>query len=687
MKPISISKEFNNTKVTLETGRVARQAGGSVLASWGNTQVLATATMSNHKSDRDFFPLSIDYIEKFYANGKVPGSYTRREAKPSNEEIHISRLIDRPLRPLFDNDIRNEIQVIITLLSLDEENCSDILAMLAASAALYISNIPFNNPIAAVRVGYINNELIINPKHKQLADLSLDLIVAGTSKAITMIEGGGEEIPEKEVLEAVRVAHENIKEIIAFQEEFFSLVDVKKNEVDLAAVSEELKNEIFSKYKTPLNEILNIKEKKAREDEKASLYEQIKKEYSNQEREAEELQQIGKILYLLESSIVREMILNESKRPDGRKTNELRDLECEINVLAAPHGSALFTRGETQSLGVVTIGSDKDRQKVDLTRETIQKNFLLHYNFPPFSVGEVNRLGSIGRREIGHGMLAERSIKAILPKEDYDFTIRFVSEILESNGSSSMATVCSGSLALMAAGVPIKKHVAGIAMGLVLEGDNYKILTDIQGMEDALGDMDFKVAGTKEGITGFQLDIKIEGITIEIMEKALAQAKEARLQILDKMEECVNQPQASKPNVPKLKIVTIMKDKIRNLIGTGGKNIKQIVEDTGSDISISDNGEVKIFAQNDEAMAETEALVKQYSGTVEKGEKFDGVVKKVMNFGVFVEIMPKVEGLCHISKLSREPIKNIFNYIKEGDHLKVKVDNVDTNGKIGLSRQ
>ncbi len=684
MKIIKVERNFQGSNLILETGRLAKQAGGSVFASWGGTQVLATATMSHHKSDRDFFPLSVDYIEKFYANAKIPGSYTRREARPSNEEIQVARLIDRPLRPLFSNDIRNEIQVIITVLSMDEKNSSDILALIAASAALIISDIPFTKPVGAVRVGYVQDNLVINPTHEQVKALSLNLVIAGTDKAITMIEGEGDEVAEDKVLYAVRKAHEVIQDLVGLQLELADKISKKKRGVELATLSEELEKEISGKYLETLTEILNMKDKISRETEKGDLYEKIKASFAETEQPVE---QIPIILHRLESDIVRKMILEEDRRPDGRGMNEIRDLACEINVLSKPHGSALFSRGETQALGILTIGSDKDKQKLDLTKHTINKNFLLHYNFPPYSVGEVSRLGSIGRREIGHGMLAEKSLSPILPDgEEFDFTLRLVVEILESNGSSSMATVCCGSMAMMAAGVPIKKHVAGIAMGLVVGEGNYKILTDIQGIEDALGDMDFKVAGTREGITGFQLDIKTEGITFEIMEKALVQAKEARLKILDTMYECVATPQMAKETVPQRKVITIMKDKIRNLIGPGGKNIKKIVEDTGSDVSVSDNGEVKIFSPNKDVLADTEILVKRYSGSVETGEEFDGTITKVANFGAFVEIMPNVEGLCHISKLSKKPIKNIFNYVKEGDTLKVKVERVDEKGKISLMR-
>ncbi len=685
MNTIKVEREFQGRELTLETGRLARQAGGAVFASWGGTQVLATATMGTQKTDRDFFPLSVDYIEKFYANGKIPGSYMKREAKPSNEEIHIARLIDRPLRPLFSNEIRNEIQVIITVLSLDKETTSDILAMIAASAAIMISDIPFEKAVGAVRVGYINEELVINPKQDQLASLDLDLIVAGTDSAITMIEGGGNEISEDKVLFAVKEAHEVIKTLVDFQLELVAKTQKGKREVELFSWSDELKKILEEKYFSRLQEILSIPSKIERENKKAILYKEINENFSQEEELPSE--QVPRLLYKMESSIVRDMILNKSQRPDGRELTALRDLHCEINTLAKPHGSAVFTRGETQALGVITVGSEKDRQKVDLTRETLSKDFLLHYNFPPFSVGEVSRLVSIGRREIGHGILAERSLQFTLPeKEDYDFTIRLVSEILESNGSSSMATVCAGSLALMAAGVPIKKHVAGIAMGLILENDNYKILTDIQGMEDALGDMDFKVAGTREGITGFQLDIKIEGITLEIMEKALAQAKDARLKILAEMEACIATPQKAKDNVPLRKITSIPKDKIRNLIGPGGKNIKQIVEETGSDIDISDDGKVKIFAPNQEILDATEVLVKRFSGSVDVGEEFSGTVRGVKDFGAFIEILPGVEGLCHISKLSDKRITDIYNYIKEGDLVDVRVEKVDERGKISLVR-
>ncbi|GFO44917.1 polyribonucleotide nucleotidyltransferase, partial [Plakobranchus ocellatus] len=439
MNIIKITKEFQGRELTLETGKLAKQAGGSVFASWGETQVLATATMGQQKVDRDFFPLSVDYIEKFYANGKIPGSYMKREAKPSNEEVHIARLIDRPLRPLFSNEIRNEIQIIITVMSLDKKTPSDILALIAASAALMISDIPFEKAVGAVRVGYIDGKLVINPLQDDLSSLDLDLIVAGTDSAITMIEGGGNEIPEDKVLLAVKEAHEVIKALVDFQLELVAKAQKPKKTVELFTWSDELKKALEEKYFNRLQAILNIPSKIERENKRATLYEEIQENFNHQETLP--VEQIRGLLYKMESSIVRDMILNKNQRPDGRELTALRDLHCAINTLAKPHGSALFTRGETQALGIVTIGSEKDKQKIDLTKETYNKDFLLHYNFPPFSVGEVSRLVSIGRREIGHGILAERSLQFTLPKkEDYDFTIRLVAEILESNGSSSMAT-------------------------------------------------------------------------------------------------------------------------------------------------------------------------------------------------------------------------------------------------------
>lgn len=681
MNEISVTKKIYNQELTLSTGLLAKQANGAVLATMGKTQVLATAVMSKEASDKSFFPLSVDYIEKFYAAGRIPGSFARREGKPTDYEVHISRLIDRPLRPLFAEGFRNEIQVVLTVLSIDEEHPADVLGMIAASAALTISDIPLKKPIGGVRVGMIEDEIVINPSYEKSGESTLELLVAGTDVAITMIEGGANEISEAKVLEAVTKAHEEIKIIISMQEELRTKVGKAKTTVELFQYDGDLESILRSSYFEKIKTALTVTDKGEREREVLAIYQEAKKAHA----ESEFVGQVSMILHDFESEVVRNKILDEQVRIDGRKMDEIRPIDCQVNILASAHGSALFTRGQTQSLGVATIGSKKDQQKIDQAREISNKSFLLHYNFPPYSVGEVGRLTGTGRREIGHGMLAERSIVPILPAtEDFDFILRLVSEILESNGSSSMATICSGSMALMNAGVPIKQHVAGIAMGLIMDGSKYQVLTDIQGIEDSLGDMDFKVAGTRNGITGFQLDIKIEGITVEIMTKALDQARQARLDILGKMEACISTPSPLKENTPKLEIVKIQIEKIRTLIGAGGKNIKAIVEETGSDIEINDNGEVKIFATSNEVLEKTKTLIESYIGSPKVGGSYRGKIKKITTFGAFIEILPGVDGLCHISKFSNRRVEDLNTLIKEGDELEVMVKEVNEQGKISL---
>lgn len=682
MKETIVKKKFQNGELILKTGLLAKQANGSVLASMGKTQVLATVTMSKSSTLKSFFPLSVDYIEKFYANGRIPGSYTRREGRPSDLEIHTSRLIDRPLRPLFADGFRNEVQVVLTVLSLDKQHPSDVIAMIAASAALTISNIPLKKPIGGVRVGYKNGEVLINPSYEVIGEADLDLLVAGTDTAITMIEGGAKQLSEEEIVKALEKAHQVIKEIIVLQEELKNQVGQDKCTVELFKYNQELLTQLRNNFFKKLNQALINEDKSQRENDLTAIYKEAEESCVEEDIKS----QVGMILHDFKGEIIRQLILEQDKRVDGRGLDDIREIDCRINLLDSSHGSALFTRGQTQSLGVVTIGSKRDQQRVDLTRGNTSKPFMLHYNFPPYSVGEVGRLMGTGRREIGHGMLAERSIEPILPSvEDFDFTIRIVSEILESNGSSSMASICSGSLALMNAGVPIKTHVAGIAMGLIMQDNKYKILTDIQGIEDSLGDMDFKVSGTRKGITGFQLDIKIEGITIEIISNALAKAKLARLFILDKMDQCIDTPSSIKENVPRIEIIKIQVEKIRYLIGMGGKNIKAIVEETGSDIDISDEGEVRVFATNDEVMERTKELIESYIGSPKIGGVYKGKIKKITNFGAFVEVLPGTDGLCHISKFSRKRIENLNDVIKEGEILEVVVDDVDDQGKISLS--
>lgn len=685
---IEVSRVIHGKKFTFNTGKMAKQANGAVFASIEKTQVLGTAVMDLGETEQDFFPLSVHYIEKFYAAGKIPGSYFKREAKPTDSEVLVSRLIDRPLRPLFPEGFRSEVQILLTVLSIDQINHPDVVGMNAASAALVVSDIPFSGPVGAVRIGRVKGEWIINPTNEEMKTTTINLVVAGTRKAITMIEGEAHEYSEEDMLHAVELAHAAIKEIIELQEELAKKVNKAKREVPLFHFDTGLKEKVFSTYTKKLREALRNKDKQARETNVKAVKQAAEAELKA--ATAEELQsQIGALLGLLEERIVREDIVHDSLRTDGRALDELRPISCEVDVLANAHGSAMFTRGQTQVLAIATLGSSRDTLRIDEISGEKLKPFFLHYNFPPFSVGETGRIGATGRREVGHGMLAERSLEAMMPAADaFPFATRVVAEVLESNGSSSMASVCAGSMSLMAAGIPVKKAVAGIAMGLVMEGDAYKVLTDIQGLEDSLGDMDFKVAGTTEGITGFQLDIKVEGITTTIMREALAQAKKARLFILGKMKEAIPETRKTmSPNVPQMREVQIPIDKIRNVIGPGGKNIKSIVEQTGSDVDINDNGTVKIFASSKESMDKTIRLLEGFTGVPKIGAIYDGVIRRLMPFGAFVEIMPGTDGLVHISEFSDKRVANIQDVAKEGEPLKVKVVKIDDQGRINLSHK
>lgn len=686
MQEITVSRNICGKEFKFSTGVLAKQANGATMASIGGTQVLGTAVMSKDKPTGDFFPLSVHYNEKFYAAGRIPGSFFKREAKPTDEEILVCRMIDRPLRPLFPKGFRNEVQIIPTAMSVDKINPADIVGMNASSAALTISDIPFSGPVGAVRVGHVNGEFIVNPTLEEIKISRMELIVAGTINAITMIEGDCDEFSEDEVLKAIELAHSAVKEIVDMQNELREKVGKEKVEVPLYEVNEALKTKLYDSYREKLDSALKNDDKLKREADVEAIFAEAEESHGENLSE-EELPQVKEIMHSMEAELVRADILHNTHRSDGRALNEIRPVECEVDVLNNVHGSALFTRGQTQSLSVTTIGSTKNSQVVDSVEGETKKNFFLHYNFPPFSVGETGRIGPVGRREIGHGMLAERSIRRVMPlPENFGFTVRVVSEILESNGSSSMATICSGSMSLMAAGVGIKKPVAGIAMGLIKEGDKYQILTDIQGLEDHLGDMDFKVAGTKDGITGFQLDIKIEGITPEIMSKALSQAKEARLIILDKMAKAISTPRSSlSDSAPQIKTIEIPVDKIRNVIGPGGKNIKAIVEQTGSDIDITDDGKVAIFALGQEKLKETADLLEKYTGVPKIGQVYEGEVKRITNFGAFVEVLPGTDGLVHISELAHNRVDKVEDVIKEGEVIKVKVIKIDAQGRVSLS--
>lgn len=679
--------------IKLSTGKVARQAGGSVMIQAGGTVLLVTATRSKDVKDgQDFFPLTVDYIEKFYASGKFPGGFIKRESKPSTEEILISRLIDRPIRPLFPEGFLNAVHIVITVMSADGINQPENLATIGVSVALGLSDIPFAGTVAGVTVGYIDGEYILNPTAEQLENGDIHLSVAGTKEAVTMVEAGAREVSEEVMLEAIMFGHEKIKEICAEQDKFLSQFEIEKYEFEKAEVDTEIK-EYLDSYEKELEEAImtpgKLEKYEAIDNLEIKLYEDFLNKLESEEKEiSETLEKEFKNYYHdLEKKIVREAILYKKYRPDGRETKEIRPIDVEIDTLPVPHGSALFTRGETQALVVATLGSKADEQIVDGMESETRKKFFLHYNFPPYSVGEAGFMRAPGRRELGHGNLAERALKYVMPpEEEFPYTVRLVSEITESNGSSSQASICGGSLALMAAGVPIKSTVAGIAMGLVKEGDTFTVLTDIQGLEDHLGDMDFKVAGTKDGITAIQMDIKIEGINREIMEIALKQAFEGRMFIMEKMEAVISEPRKEvSENAPKIELMKIDPSKIAGLIGPGGKTIKAIIEETGVSIDIEDDGNVSIFGKDSEGMKKALELVKAQTQSVELNAVYDGKVTKITKFGAFVEVLPGKEGLLHISEISDKRVAKVEDVLKEGQIVKVKVITLEDENKFNLS--
>lgn len=673
---------------SIETGRFAKQANGSVMVKYGDTMVLVTAVASPEaKPDQDFFPLQVEYREKTSAAGKFPGGYIKREGRPTEKEILSARLIDRPIRPLFPEDFKNETQVIAFVLSHDGENDADVLAAVGASAALTISDIPFHGPMGEVRVGRLNGSLIVNPTFQQLKDCDIDLTVGGTEDSLMMVEGESKQISESELLEALKFAHEEIKKLVQLQNELRSEVGIPKIAVSQAQVDASLKKDIYDLAYDKLKQIVHsILAKEERSQKNNELSEFVKTSLAEKYPEQEKV--IGEVLHDLEKKLMRERILKEGIRLDGRDTKQIRPITIELGILPRTHGSALFTRGETQSLTTVTLGTKNDEQTIDGLIEEYTKKFMLHYNFPPFSVGEVGRMTGVGRREIGHGHLAERALKAVVPPEEqFPYTMRVISDILESNGSSSMATVCAGSLSLMDGGVPIKKAVAGIAMGLVKEGDHYAILSDILGNEDHLGDMDFKVAGTDEGITAFQMDIKIRGISFEIMEKALQQAKDGRLHILKVMNEAIAQPRESLSQyAPRLLTMKVDTDQIGLIIGPGGKTIQGMQRLFGVDIAIDDDGTVNIASPNKENATKCKEYIKKMTATPEVGEIYEGIITKIMDFGAFVEILPGKEGLLHISQIDNKRVNKVTDYFKEGDKVTVKLLKVE-NGKFSLSRK
>ncbi|HPP88091.1 MAG TPA: polyribonucleotide nucleotidyltransferase, partial [bacterium] len=684
---IVVEREIAGKKVVLETGRIAKQAAGSVLVSCGGTSVLTTVcyAASSEDADRDFFPLTVNYIEKYYAAGKFPGGFIKREGKISDQETLVARLTDRPLRPLFPEAFKSEVQIISTVVSADGENTPDILSMIGASAAVCISEIPFNGPVGAVKVGRINGVKLINPTIDELEKSDYEIIVAGTSDAIMMVEGAAKIVPEDDLLEALEYSQQFIREFVELQKELVAKCGKPKLTLVEEKIPEELVNEIKTNYSAEIEQALFIKMKHERADKLKAILDAILQKYSAKIEEDTKIEKhIKKIFENLEYELLRKAILEREQRCDGRGLKDIRPIVCEVSVLSNTHGSALFTRGETQSLGIVTLGTTSDMQILDSIHGNTYERFTLHYNFPPFSVGEVKRLGPPGRREIGHGNLAKRSLESVLPSfDEFPYAIRIVSEILESNGSSSQASVCSGCLALMDAGVPIKAPVAGIAMGLIKEDDNFKVLSDILGTEDHLGDMDFKIAGTDKGVTAIQMDIKIEGLTFDIMRVAVKQALEGRLHILNEMKKCMSEPRKElSSNAPKIVKMKIPVDKIKDLIGPGGKMIKSITEKTGVKIDILDEGDVNIAGVDSAAIDEALALIKSAIKDVEIGAVYDGIVKRIENFGAFVEIMPGCDGLVHISELKSGYVKNVTDVVKLGQKVKVRVTEIDSKGRI-----
>jgi polyribonucleotide nucleotidyltransferase len=684
-----VSVEVGGRKLTFETGKMARQAHGAVVARYGDTVVLSTACMDNKATDKDFLPLTVDYREYTYSAGKIPGGFFKREGRPSEREILTSRLTDRPLRPLFPEGYSTETQIVSMVLSADSENDPDVIGLTAASAALFISKIPFETPIAAVRVGLIDGKLMANPTVAEQKTSLLNLVVAGSEEAIVMVESGALEVSEDTVVDALEFAHAEIRKIVAAIRELHKRVNPEKVKVTPPAFDEALYSEIKSKYGERLRDALDTA--KHPKSESYGLVDGIKAEImaSIPEDDDERHKLAYRAFERLRERIFRDDMLLRRRRPDARAFDQIRQITCEVGVLPRVHGSALFTRGETQALATATLGTKEDMQRLDLLFEDEAfKRFMLHYNFPPFSVGEVKFLRGPGRREIGHGALAERALANLLPPEaDFPYAMRVVSDIMESNGSSSMATVCGGSLALMDAGVPLKSACAGIAMGLVVEEDKYAILTDIAGAEDHYGDMDFKVAGTRQGITALQMDIKVSGVSVAMMREALAQAKKARLEILDIMDQTISTGRAEiSTYAPHLYMLSIPTDKIRDLIGPGGKKIRSIIEATGVKIDVMDDGKVHVFAANGPAAEDALKMIRDVTATAEIGKTYLGKVVRIAEFGAFVEIFPGTDGLLHISEIAEARIRSVRDELKEGDQILVKVLAIEGN-KIRLSRK
>ena len=671
----------------LETGRVARQSNGSVMVTYGETTILAAVNAANEpREDIDFFPLQVEYRDKHYAGGKIPGGFFKREARPSEHEVLTSRVTDRPIRPLFPKGFKNETQIMITVLQSDGENMADVLAGVGASAALITSTIPWNGPIASVRVGRIEGKYIINPTRSEIMDCDLEMVVSGNQETVVMVEGEADGVSESEVLDGLKQAHEVIKEIIDLQNELLSAMDVVKDEVVIPQPDDAMVSAIDEKIGSQVDDIVKIVDKKERSSAKDEMVSSILD--SLEESYPSEGETIKSLIDDRFKAGFREQILATGKRSDGRSTTDIRPISIDVDMLTRTHGSALFTRGETQALVVTTLGSKRDEMIIDTADEDYKKSYYLHYNFPPYCVGETGRIGFTSRREIGHGNLAQRAIKPALPDyDDFPYTIRIVSEIMESNGSSSMASVCGGSLSLMSSGAPLKSHVAGIAMGLITDGKRHAILSDILGMEDHLGDMDFKVAGTADGITAIQLDLKIEGLSFALMEQALQQAHEGRLHILGLMKEAMPEPNDISPYAPRIMSIAINTEKIGALIGPGGKNIKKIIEDTECEVNVDDDGIVTIAGMNTDKCKEAIEMVKALTFEPEVGMEFDGTVTRIMTFGAFVEFVPGREGLVHISELEWHRVDKVEDVVKTGDPIRVKLIKVDDQGRLDFSRK
>ncbi len=682
-------KEVAGRMFSIETGKLAQQANGAVMVRYGESAVLVTATMSEPREGIDFFPLMVNYEERVYAIGKIPGSITRREGRPRDVATLAARLIDRPLRPLFPDGFRHDIQVIATVLSVDNDCEPDIMAMTGASAALCLSDIPFDGPIAGVKVGLVDGKIIINPDEETRENSKLDLTVAGTDKAVMMVEAGADEVDEETMLEAIELAHEEIKKLVKFQKNILKETAKEKFVFNLETYSKELEDEVREYATAKMRDAIRTFDKLERNAKLEAVKEETIANFNVEEDKEDRQKHVSTILDEITKEEVRRLITEEDVRPDGRKADEIRPIWCEVGVLPRVHGSGIFTRGQTQALSVVTLGASSDEQTLFGLGEEETKRYMHHYNFPPYSVGETSPLRAPGRREIGHGFLGERALKPMLPaQEEFPYTIRIVSEVLESNGSSSQASICGSTLSLMDAGVPIKEPVAGIAMGLIKNDEQVTILSDIQGMEDHYGDMDFKVAGTKNGITAIQMDIKISGISRKILQKALERARRGRLYILDKMLEVIAEPRAElSPRAPSMISMKIDPEKIRHVIGPGGKMINKIIDETGAKIDIDNDGTVYILADKQKDGDRAQEMIEELTRDVVVGDLYNGTVKRIVNFGAFVEILPGKEGLVHISQIADYHVKSVEDELSVGDEIPVKVTEIDNQGRINLSRK